>query len=142
MSPLNANAPLNIRCMLVTLDTSQSAMSPLNVDEAGTSRESNMLFMSVTAEISQDAIDPCGPMEQYVGDSRRQCAMAALSSALDSGAQSVVEHCNSGRTVEVTLHVRVGIISRFTVKVRHTVTVRIRNMTRVRGLYALGQKQG
>ena len=58
--------------------------------------------------------------------------MAALSSSLDSGAQSVVEHCNSGRTVESTL--RVGIIIRFPVKVRHTVTVRIRNMARVREL--------
>ena len=46
--------------------------------------------MSATAETSHDPIDPCGALEQSVGDSLRHLAMASSSSSLDCGAHSVV----------------------------------------------------
>ena len=89
-SPLNDDAPVNMPFMLVTLDTSHLEMSPLKDDAAETSHVSNKLFMSVTAETSQDPIGPCGPLEQSVGDSWRHSLMVALSSALDFGGHPVV----------------------------------------------------
>ena len=71
--------------MLVTLDTSHLERSPLNDDT-----EVNMPCISVTAETSQDAIGPSGPLEQSVGDSLMHFAMAALSSSLEKGENAVV----------------------------------------------------
>ena len=76
-----------MRYMVVTLDTSHAEISPLN--EAVTSRLSNRLFISVTADTFQDPIGPSGPLEQSV-DSFRHTIMAAVSSALDSGGHAMV----------------------------------------------------
>ena len=93
MSPLNDFAAVNMRRMLVTLDTSHSEMSPLNVDISGTCHASNKLIILVTAETSQAPIRPCGLLKQSVGVSLTHCTMAALTSALDVGVQPVVGHC-------------------------------------------------
>ena len=71
-------------CMTVTLDTSHLKMSPLNDDAP-----SNMLFMSVTSDTSQDPIGPRKPVAQSV-DSLRQSAMASLSSFSDPAVVVVV----------------------------------------------------
>ena len=75
-----------MRYMVVTLGTSHAEMSPLN--EAVTSRLSNRLFISVTADTFQDPIGPSGPLEQSA-DSFRHTIMAAVSSALDPGTHPV-----------------------------------------------------
>ena len=74
----------------------------------------NNSLMSVTDEISQDSIGPCGPLEQSV-DNFRHSTMAAWSSALDCGAHPAVEYYR-GNTVEV--RVRVTIIMRVSVRDR------------------------
>ena len=71
--------------MLVTLDTSQFEMSPLN-DFA----LSNNALISFTFDVTQDPIGPCAPLEQAASDAFRHAAMAALSSTFDFGAQSAV----------------------------------------------------
>ena len=75
--------------MVVTRDTSQLEMSPLNFSVPETSDESKTSSMSVTAETSQDPIGPCGPLEQSL-DSFRHCSMVGRSSAFDFGANTVV----------------------------------------------------
>ena len=64
--------------MLVTLDTSQLDMSPMNLFALGTNL--NNKLMSVAAETSQDPIGPCGPLEQSV-DSFRDSLMVTWSLA-------------------------------------------------------------
>ena len=73
-SPLNDDAWKNMTLMVVTLDTSHLEMSPLNLVASGTFQPNNK-FISVTAETSQDPIDPRGPMRQ-LGDSSRHSTMA------------------------------------------------------------------
>ena len=84
----NDDASLNMVCMSVTLDTSHLAISPLNDDSLANNQR-----MSVTPAITQDQIGPCGPLEQSVGDAFRHAVMAALSSAIDLGAQTEVCMC-------------------------------------------------
>ena len=90
-SLLNDVAQWNMVHMVVTLDTSHLEMSPLNDDASNSRHISNKLFMSATAETSQDPIGPCGPSEQSKAGSFRHCSMAASSSALDFGAHPVTQ---------------------------------------------------
>ena len=64
--------------MLVTLDTSQLDMSPMNLFALGTNL--NNWLISVIAETSQDPIGPCGPLEQSA-DSFRHSLMVTWSLA-------------------------------------------------------------
>ena len=82
--------------MAVTLDTSHRDMSPLN--ELGTPSKNSQLI-SVTAEISQDPIGPCRPLEQSE-ESFRHSVMAAFTSVLDFGARPVVVY-SRGYTVKL-----------------------------------------
>ncbi len=66
--------------MVVTLDTSHLAISPLNLFAPEALSALNNSLMSVTAETSQDPIGPCGPLEQSVGDRFRHSAMTKLMS--------------------------------------------------------------
>ena len=91
-------------------------MSPVNSFSPGTPLYNNLL-MSVTAEISQDPIGPCRPLEQSE-DSCKHSTMAALSSGLDVGDHSVVEYHNRGTMVGVRVGVRVRIMIRFGVTKR------------------------
>ena len=68
--------------MVVTRDTSQLEISPLNSSVPETTSKSNKLFISVTPDTSQDPVGPCGPLEQSL-DSFRQYTIAAKSSAFD-----------------------------------------------------------
>ena len=63
--------------------------------------------MSVTAEMSQDPIGPCGPLEQSE-DSFRHSSMAAWSSSLDFGVHPEMGH-RTGYTVAVMARVRIMI---------------------------------
>ena len=91
-------------------------MSPVNLFAPGTPLYNNLL-MSVTVEISQDPIGPCGPLEQSE-DSCRHSAMAALISGLDVGDHSVVEYHNRGTMFGVRVGVRVRIMIRIGVTIR------------------------
>ena len=71
--------------MSVTLDTSHLEISTLNAGGA----LSNKLFISVTAETSQDPIGPCGPLEQSEDDLRHS-SMAVLRSPFDFGVNTAV----------------------------------------------------
>merc|ERR1719201_1453892 len=109
MSPSKDDAGLNIRNISVTLDTSQLDMSPLN-SLALLMRfiflSMNSAVMSVTPETSQDPIRPWGPFLQE-RDRSRHSAMAAWSSALDCGAQSLEsakDHVNIIRTIDIGRH--------------------------------------
>ena len=113
--------------MLITLETSHVEMSPLNDEASGPSHVLNKLFISVTAETSQDPIGPCGPVKQSVGDSSRHSLMVALSSALDFGAYPVVGYYNGwGDTVELMSRVRTIIKLRASVSLRDRVKIMIR----------------
>ena len=74
--------------MSVTLDTSHLEMSKLNDGGALMDQVANKLFISVTAETSQEPIGPCGPLEQSVVSTRHP-RMAAWSPALDFGGHSL-----------------------------------------------------
>ena len=92
-SPLNDVALLNILVIVVTFDTSHLEMSPLNLSAPGRGAyfaSTNNPLISVTAETSQDPIGPYVPLVQSKSDAFRHAAMAALSSALDLGAQTEV----------------------------------------------------
>ena len=69
-------------------------------------------MLSVTAETSQDPIDPCGPLEQSV-DSLTHSTMASWSSDLDFGAHAVV-----GRYYSVAARVIVRVTIWVTIRVR------------------------
>ena len=77
-----------MNAMVLTLDTSHSEMSPVNLFEAGTASALNNQLISVTADTFHDPIAPCGPLEQSV-DTFRHSLMAAWSCAF--GANAVVE---------------------------------------------------
>ena len=74
------DALANMMFMLVTLDTSHLERSPLNLSDPRTGVDfvlKNNQLISVIAEISQDPIGPCRPLEQSVGDSWRHFFMMA-----------------------------------------------------------------
>ena len=77
-----------MNAMVLTLDTSHSEMSPVNLFDAGTASALNNQLISVTADTFHDPIAPCGPLEQSV-DTFRHSLMAAWSSAF--GANAMVE---------------------------------------------------
>ena len=79
-----------MNAMVLTLDTSHSEMSPVNLFDAGTASALNNQLISVTADTFHDPIAPCGPLEQSV-DTFRHSLMAAWSSAF--GANAMVEEC-------------------------------------------------
>ena len=85
MSPLNDDAEKNIPRMLVTLDTSHLEISPVNRFAPRTVSRLNNMLMSVTAEISQVPIGPCGPSEQSVDSCCRHFLMAAWSCTSANG---------------------------------------------------------
>ena len=95
--------------MLVTLDTSHLEMSLLNDDAAGTRSVANKLFISVTAETSQELIAPCRPLEQSV-ESFKHSRTAAWSSALDFGGGTAVGHRDGCHTVRATPRITIRII--------------------------------
>ena len=76
-----------MNAMVLTLDTSHSEISPVNLFDAGTL---NNQLISVTADTFHDPIAPCGPLEQSL-DTFRHSLMAAWSCAF--GANTVVEEC-------------------------------------------------
>ena len=74
--------------MLVTPDTSHLEMSKLNDGGALMDQVANKLFISVTAETSQEPIGPCKPLEQSVV-SIRHSRIVAWRSVLDFGGHSL-----------------------------------------------------
>ena len=84
--------------MLVTLDTSHLEISPLNLSAPGRGLQPPSANNGpdeprlVTAEMSQDPIGPCGPLEQSKSERFRHSLMAAVSSAFDFGVALVGIH--------------------------------------------------
>ena len=97
-SALNDVAHSNIPDMSVTSDTTHFEMSPLNlvVPEESGACALNAPFMSVTPETSQYAMAPSRPLEQSKSEASMHFSMAALSSAIDLGAQAVRVSPKSG----------------------------------------------